>query len=81
MAPGQSWNHRRQWPQQPLVSPLHACLDPPSPGDTRGHGIPPDSWRGHAFWDCPIALSVRKEINASLPPTSCDLSPVTISGC
>ena len=43
-------------------------------GDTALHQTAADAWRRHAFWDCPIALSVRKEINASLPPTS---PPVT----
>ena len=43
LAPGLSWNRRRRGPQQPLTSPLHMWLGPPSLGDTRGHGAPPDS--------------------------------------
>ena len=38
-------------------------------GDTTLRPAAADAWRHHAFWDCPIALAVRREINASLPPT------------
>lgn len=43
-------------------------------GDTAPRHAAADAWRRHAFWDCPIALAVRKEIGASLPPT---FPPVT----
>lgn len=47
-----------------------------APGDTSLRAAAADAWRQHAFWDCPIALAVRKEINSSLPhpspPVNCD---------
>ena len=39
-------------------------------GDKAARQVAADAWRRHAFWECPVALAVRREVQAGLPPTS-----------
>ena len=43
---------------------------PPTAGGEGVRQSAADSWRRHAFWTCPIAVAVRREITSCLDPTA-----------
>ena len=47
--------------------PLH--MGPPlGMGGNTARQVASDSWRQHAFWSCPIAMAIRREITSCLSP-------------
>ena len=51
------------------VTPAGACpcgWHPPAPAGAAGGEAPALAWRKHAFWHCPVAAAVRREIHSGL---------------
>jgi hypothetical protein len=51
------------------VTPAGACpcgWHPPAPAGAAGGEAPVLAWRKHAFWHCPVAAAVRREIHSGL---------------